>query len=359
MEYVDFIMQYRHYILISAAFILLISQSCTEIMCVVSGYSPGKIKDDCDTPEPGTRLDPRCKLILEYAEMYDVNADSAFDANSKFLDLIKPSVRDVEDIYIPVDSAQILVRMYCNEPDRRRDELPVLIYYHGGGFIWGSVDIFDTYCRKLAGETEALVISVDYRLAPEYKFPVAVKDSYSVVKWVANNITHYGGDPDNIIVMGESAGGNLAAVMPLVSRDSCGPPIRAQIIVCGATTFEEVVFPSRQFFLREGQNYLVSEDYLYRCRTSYLPDSVDTSHPYISPLAAELDEDMPEALVITAQVDPLRDEGKEYARKLHDAGIDVTYREYKGMIHAFMNFYPVLPEARHAIAEIDSFVDGL
>jgi acetyl esterase len=328
-------------------------------MCVISGYPPGNIKDNCETPEPGTRLDPRCKLILEYADKYDVNADSAFDANSRFLDLIKSSVRTVQDIYLPADSTRILIRMYCNVPERNRDKLPVLIYYHGGGFIWGSVDIFDTYCRKLARETEALVISVDYRLAPEYKFPTAVRDSYSVVKWADSNIADYGGDPGKIIVMGESAGGNLAAVMPLVSRDSCGPQIRAQIIVCGATTFEEAVFPSRQYFLRDGQNYLVSEDYLYRCRTSYLPDSVDTSHPYISPLAAELDGDMPEALVITAQVDPLRDEGKEYARKLRAAGIDVVYLEYEGMIHAFMNFYPFLDSARDAIEEVDRFIDRL
>jgi acetyl esterase len=328
-------------------------------MCVISGYKPGEIKNNCNTPEPGTELDPRCKLILEHADMYDVNPDSAFDANSKFLELIKPSVKDVEDIYLPVDSAQIFVRLYCNVPEKKRTRLPVLIYYHGGGFIWGSVDIFDTYCRKLARETEALVISVDYRLAPEYKYPVAVKDSYSVLKWTNRHISKYGGDPDKIIVMGESAGGNLAAVMPLVSRDSCGPPIRAQIIVCGATTFEEVVFPSRQYFLEGGQNYLVSEDYLYRCRSSYLPDSVDVSHPYISPLAADLDRDMPEALVITAQVDPLRDEGKEYARKMRDAGINVYYREYEGMIHAFMNFYPFLESAREAIGEVDRFIDRL
>lgn len=352
-------MQNRHYILIPVVLTLFVFQSCTEIMCVMTGYSPGEIKDNCDTPEPGTKLDPRCKLILEHADMYEVNPDSAINANSKFLDLIKTSVREVDDIYIPVDSAQILIRMYCNVPERKRDKLPVLIYYHGGGFIWGSVDIFDTYCRKLARETEALVISVDYRLAPEYKYPVAVKDSYAVLKWANRHISKYGGDPEQIIVMGESAGGNLAAVMPLVSRDSCGPPIRAQIIVCGATTFEEVVFPSRKYFLRGEQNYLVSEDYLNRCKSAYLPDSVDASHPYISPLQARLDRDMPEALLITAQVDPLRDEGKEYARKMRAAGIEVHYREYEGMIHAFMNFYPFLDSAREAIEDVVRFIDDL
>ena len=343
----------------SAVLPLFFLQSCTEIMCVLTGYNPGEIKNTCDTPEPGTELSPRCNLILKHAAMYAVNPDSVFDKKKNLLEIMKPGIKQNMDLYLTSDTSRIHIRLYCNVPPNKRKDLPVLLYYHGGGFIWGSIDIFDGYCRKLAKETKTILVSVDYRLAPEYKFPAAVNDCYSALKWAADNIHYYGGDPENIIVMGTSAGGNLAAVMPLVSRDSCGPPINAQIIVCGAITFEEIVFPSRQYFLREGRNYLVSEDYMQKCKSAYLPNGVDISNPYISPLTAKLDKNMPAALVITAQVDPLRDEGRAYAIKMKEAGIKVVYREYEGMIHAFMNFYPFLDTAREAIDDVDDFIDNL
>ncbi len=352
-------MQYRSFFILSAAASVLILQSCTEMMCILSGYKPSEIKNTCQTPEPGTELSPRCNLILKQADKYTTNPDSVFESKRHLLSLIKSGVKDIEDIYIPVDTSSILIRMYCNVPENKRRDLPVLIYYHGGGFIWGSIEIFDNYCRKIARKTETLLISVGYRLAPEYPFPYAVNDSYTVLKWIDNNIKQYGGDPGKIIVMGESAGGNLAAVMPIVSRDSCGPDILAQVIICGATTFEETAYPSRQYFLLGDEDYFVSRDYLYRCKSAYLQDNTDVTNPYISPLKADLDEKMPPALIITAQVDPLRDEGREYAIKMKEAGIDVVYREYEGMIHAFMNFYPFLDTAREAIDDVDEFIDNV
>ncbi len=352
-------MHHRILLLISATVSVFIFQSCTELLCILTGYKPSEIKNSCQTPETGTVLSPRCNLILKNVDRYAANPDSVYESKKHLLSLIKPLIRDIKDIDIPVDTTHIRIRLYCNVPEHKRNDLPVLIYYHGGGFIWGSVDIFDGYCRKMARETETLLISVDYRLAPEYPFPCAVIDSYTVLKWAAKNIQQYGGDPGKVIVMGESAGGNLAAVMPIVSRDSCGPYINAQVIICGATTFEETVFPSRRYFLLGDRSYFVNKDYLYRCKSAYLQDRVDVTHPYVSPLKADLDESMPPALVITAQVDPLRDEGKEYATKMKNAGIHVVYREYKGMIHAFMNFYPFLDTAREAIDDVDEFIDNV
>ncbi|MDT8401115.1 MAG: alpha/beta hydrolase [Bacteroidales bacterium] len=352
-------MQYRIFLILILAFSVLVFQSCTDIMCILTGYSPREIRNSCDTPEPGTELSPRCNLILKHAEEYAANPDSVFDEKNSLLKLVKPGIKYTEDIYLRADTSEILMRLYCDVAEQKRDLLPVLIYYHGGGFIWGSVEIFDTYCRKLARETETVLVSVDYRLAPDYKYPTAVRDCYSALKWVQKNISHYGGNPANIIVMGESAGGNLAAVMPLVSRDSCGPQINAQIIVCGATTFEEILYPSRSHFMLEGSTYMISEDYLDRCKSAYLPESASVSHPYISPLNAEMDKEIPPAMVITAQVDPLRDEGKAYAMKMKDAGIDVIYREYEGVIHAFMNFYMFLSDARQAIKDVDEFIEGV
>lgn len=346
-------------LLVSCLITLLSLQSCTDIMCIISGYKPSEIKNNLETPEPGTELNARCNLILKHASKYAENPDSVLESRSTILNIIKPPVREICDIEVPVKDDSIPVRIYCNVRAGKRDSLPVIIYYHGGGFIWGSIDVFDGYCRKLARETETVLISVGYRLAPEYPFPYAVNDSYSVIEWAGSNIHLYGGDPGKIVVMGESAGGNLAAVMPIVSRDSCGPEIYAQIIVCGATTFEEKVFPSRRYFLLQGKSYLVSEDYMYRCKTAYLRNKVDVSHPYVSPLKADLGPDLPPALVITAEVDPLRDEGRAYACKLMENGVDVSYREYKGMIHAFMNFYPFLDTAKEAIDDVDTFIENI
>jgi len=352
-------MHYNILLLVSCLITAFSLQSCTDMMCIISGYKPSEIKNDLVTPEPGTEIDARCKLIVKYASKYTENPDSALESRNRLLKILKPPIKEVYNIDIPVDTASIPIRIYCNIREDKRDNLPVIVYYHGGGFVWGSIDVFDAYCRKLARETESVIISVDYRLAPEYPFPYAVNDCYSVLKWTENNIKDYGGDPGKIIVMGESAGGNLAAVMPIVCRDSCGPDIFAQIIVCGATTFEEKVYPSRRYFLLEGKCYLVSEDYMYRCKSAYLNGKVNVSHPYVSPLKAALDKEMPPALVITAQVDPLRDEGKEYAMKMKDAGIEVVYKEYEGMIHAFMNFYPFLDTAKEAIDDVDTFIDNI
>ncbi|HCC72052.1 MAG TPA: hypothetical protein DEQ09_13015, partial [Bacteroidales bacterium] len=317
-------MDNRIFIIFFGLLSVITLQSCTEMMCILSGYKPSEIKNNCGTPEPGTRLTPRCNLILKHADRYSVNPDSVFNSKKNLLNLIKPNVRYIEDIEILVDTAFIPVRLYCNVPERRRNGLSVLVYYHGGGFIWGSVEIFDRLCRKLAKETETILVSVDYRLAPDYPFPFAVNDCYTALKWTERNIDDYGGDTGKIIVMGESAGGNLAAVMALMSYDSCGPDIEAQIIVCGATTFEETIYPSRQYFMLEGKSYLVSKDFINKCKSAYIPDNIDITHPYISPLNARLDKEMPPVLFITAQVDPLRDEGKEYAMRMKNAGINVV-----------------------------------
>ncbi len=351
-------MQYR-ILLFTAVIISICFQSCTDIMCIISGYKPSEIKNSCQTPEPGTELSERCNLITKYVENFSVNPDSVYQSKKKYLEVIKPRNRFIADKEITTPTHNIPLRIYCDVPAKQREKLPVLVFYHGGGFVWGSIEVFDRICRKIAKETGTVLVAVDYRLAPEHPFPAALSDSYSALEWVAEYIEDYGGDPQKIIVMGESAGGNLAAVMPLMSRDSCGPDISAQIIICGVTTFEESLYPSRKYFLTDNKAYLISEDYMRRCKNSYLPDTVSVTHPYVSPLTAEFDSLMPPAMVITAECDPLRDEGREYAMRMKNEGMDVLYREYEGMIHAFMNFHPFLEESRQAIMDVGSFIDNL
>lgn len=351
-------MQYR-ILLFTAVIMSICFQSCTDIMCVISGYKPSEIKNSCQTPEPGTELSARCNLITKYVEKFSVNPDSMYRSKRKYLEVIKPRNRYIADKEVNTPTHNIPVRIYCDVPARHRKSLPVLVFYHGGGFVWGSIEVFDRYCRKIAKETGTVLVSVDYRLAPEHPFPGAVLDSYNALEWVYEHIEDYGGDPQKIMVMGESAGGNLAAVMPLMSRDSCGPDISAQIIICGALTFKDTLYPSREFFLTDNRAYIISEDYMLRCKNSYLPDTSAVTNPYVSPLTAQFDSLMPPAMVITAECDPLRDEGREYAMKLKNAGTDVVYREYEGMIHAFMNFHPLLKESRQAIKDVGSFIDSL
>lgn len=352
-------MRYRILYIAIIVMVMTLLQSCTDIMCLLSGYNPAQIRSELDTPEPGTRLTARSKLVLNHASRYAANPDSVYDTKKNLLNLIKPYVRVTEDINIEAEGYVIPVRLYCNRQDDDLKGLPVILYFHGGGFIWGDIDKFDAYCRKIARETGTIVVSVGYRLAPEHPFPAAVNDAYAVLEWANSSIRDYGGNPEKIIVMGESAGANLAAVVTIMSRDSCGPPVSAQVLCCPVATFREKIFPSRRYFMLEGKTYMISEDYMYRCKESYLPDSIDLSHPYISPLEAEIDNTFPPALVITAQVDPLRDEGRAYAGKLEEFGVDVIYREYEGMIHAFMNFYPFLEEGKMAIEEVNRFINKL
>ena len=273
--------------------------------------------------------------------------------------LIKPSVRLSVDTIVKLSDYDLPMRIYCDAPESKMQELPVIIYYQGGGFIWGSIEVFDGYCRKLAKTTGGIVVAPEYRLAPRFPFPYAINDSYAALEWVSANARALGGDPDRIIVMGGSAGGTIAAVMALKSYDSGGPDIHAQILCYPGTTFEEILYPSREYFLMSNRSYLLSYEFITKVKKSYLQGDSDYKDPYVSPLLAKLNKDMPPALIITAQADPLRDEGKLYAENLAAAGIEVKYIECEGMIHSFLPFYPILEDSRYILRDIARYIDNL
>ncbi|HVZ24170.1 MAG TPA: alpha/beta hydrolase [Vicinamibacterales bacterium] len=261
-------------------------------------------------------------------------------------------VHRVEDRTIPTPAGGVGIRTYWPRPSAA--PLPLVLQFHGGGFVLCDLDTHDALARHYCRHADAIVVSVDYRLAPEHKFPAAVDDSYAALCWVAEHAGELGGDPTRIAVTGDSAGGNLAAVVCQLARDRRGPAVAFQALVypnveLGAA---EAEFPSRREF--GGGEYFLSTRDMAWFTSLYLNDAAtEVRDPRASPLRAADLRGLPPALVLTAGCDPLRDEGRAYADRLAAAGVPVEYRCYEGAIHVFLSFASVIPagdEARSFVA---------
>jgi acetyl esterase len=241
---------------------------------------------------------------------------------------------------IPGPAGPMAIRIY-----RPKDALrTALVYYHGGGWVVGSLDGADGTCRALANRSRSVLISVDYRLAPEAKFPGPVEDAYAAVRWVADQAADLRIDPTRIAVAGSSAGGNLAAVVALVARDRGGPKIAFQLLTVPATEFRSTARSMSDF----AEGYGLTRADMEWYGGHYLGTDAERDHPYASVLRADL-HGMPPAFVITAECDPLRDDGEAYAEKLRKLGIRATYKRYPGMFHGFLGFPDLLAEAGEAL----------
>jgi acetyl esterase len=253
-------------------------------------------------------------------------------------------VAAVDNRAIPGPAGEIPIRLYRPE-SAGAGAAPCLVWLHGGGFVIGSIDTSDGTCRALANRTGAVVVSVDYRLAPEDPFPAGPEDAYTAVTWIAANGTDLGIDPSRIAVGGDSAGGNLTAVVALMARDRGGPDLRFQLLVYPVTDHS---FETRSY-LENADGYLLTRDAMIWFWDHYIADPVGRDDPYASPLRAGDVSGLPPAFVITAEYDPLRDEGEAYADKLRAAGVPVTLTRYDGMIHGFFGMSLVLNQAKQAI----------
>ncbi len=257
----------------------------------------------------------------------------------------RPEVAAVADLEIPGPAGPIPARAY--RPSERRD-LPVLVYLHGGGWTICSLETHDVTCRQLANAAECLVVSVDYRLAPENPFPAAPEDCYAALAWTAEHAPALGGDPRRIAVGGDSAGGNLSAVVSLMARDRSGPQLCHQLLVYPVTDHSFDTDSYRE----NADGLLLSREMMQGFWGHYLARADDGRHPYASPLRAADLSGLPPAHVITAEYDPLRDEGEAYARRLAEAGVPVVQRRYDGMIHGFFGFTDFIDLAREAVDEV-------
>ncbi len=246
----------------------------------------------------------------------------------------------VEDRRIPGPRGEIPVRIYTPEG---QGPFPVLVFYHGGGWVIGSIKTHDDICRVLARDVPALVVSVDYRLAPEHPFPAGVEDSYAALSWVAENAASIGGDPARLAVGGDSAGGNLSAVVAILARDRGGPRLAHQLLVYPATDMRGDTVSMRE----NGTGYFLTHDIMMWFSNHYV-SAQDRLLPYASPLLTPDLRGLPPATVITAEFDPLRDEGEAYAARLRESDVPVELERHDGMIHGFFTMR-MLPQAREAI----------
>lgn len=261
----------------------------------------------------------------------------------------KEPVDRVEDRTVPGPGGAIPVRLYAPRADA---PLPLLVFYHGGGWVLLNLDTHDGLCRKLANAVGCAVVSVDYRLAPEHPFPAAAEDAHAAARWLADHAGELGLDPARVAVAGDSAGGNLATVTALMARDRGGPALRAQALIYPVTD-ASMSHPSVK---ENAEGYLLTRDGMEYFWGHYLNSPEDGSNPYASPLAAPDLSGLPPALVITAEYDPLRDEGERYADRLREAGVQARLSRYAGTIHGFALLSDRLSLGRQAIAEVSQFL---
>ena len=267
-----------------------------------------------------------------------------------------PELESAKPLAIPAPHGAILARIYTPKMLRKNNGLaPCLVFYHGGGWVIGDIDSHDVVCRKLAHEGELIVISIDYRLAPEHKFPAAVDDAIAAVKWIASNAKDLGIDATRLLVGGDSAGGNLAAVVALAARDGDGPKLAGQVLIYPATDFA-MKHPSHS---EPETSILLTHSVIKWFCNHYLNGPADIDNWQASPARAQTLAGLPPAYLLTAGADPLRDEGDEYARRLKDAGVPVTYKHFPGQFHGFFTMGKLLQQANVAASDIASWIKSL
>ena len=312
------------------------------------------------TPEPGTYLKPVAFSILKKMNQILEEPESYKEPSKWMIRMLTVHQKKVLDTLLHFMDLDVPVRIYYPTKKSLEGNHPVTLFFHGGGFILGSVDQYDLMVSKLARVTGQIIVSVDYRLAPAHPFPAGLMDCYEVLLWFQNQGSEVGADTSRISVMGDSAGGNIATVLTLICRDKQKPQPVCQVLIYPGVTFLDTESPSRIYFGRDTtKQYVLNEAFLQKVKEQYMGNELNDSHPYLSPLEATLTGDLPPALIITAECDPIRDGGRFYAEKLSDAGVQVEHIEYSGMIHAFMSFHMILSDATNAMKQIRDYLEPI
>lgn len=257
---------------------------------------------------------------------------------------------NIKNLTIDINSEKIPVRIYTPEAG---EILPIIIYSHGGSWIAGNLDTHDNVCRKLSQNTKAIVISVDYRLAPENPFPAGLNDVYNVLQWTYKNAKNINGDENHIAIAGDSAGGNLSAAVSLMSKEKNSPRITCQVLIYPSTNIDELNTESWSDF---SNDFNISKEEMEKYISLYVPQKEDKKNPYASPLLANEFNQLPDTLVITAEIDPLRDEGEAYGNKLKETGIQSEVIRFNGVTHGFITMDKITDKADEALNKISSYL---
>ncbi len=298
-------------------------------------------------------LDPTAAAVIEILEQHFPHVDEVDDpVRAREIQAAMPSapvvdeVASVEDRTIAGPAGDLPIRIY--QPlEASATPAPGIVFFHGGGWVVCNLDTHDSACRRLASALGAVVVSVDYRLAPEHPAPAAADDAYAATSWTAANTADLGIDPHRLIVAGDSAGGNLAAVVALMARDLGGPALAFQLllypVIDSSSTRND--HPSK---VENASGFFLTTSQMEWYRNQYVPDDAAGEHPYVSPHLAASHQGLAPACVITAEMDPLRDEAEAYGRLLEAAGVEVTIHRAPGMFHGFFNMDAALSGAADA-----------
>ncbi len=292
-------------------------------------------------------LDPTAKAVMDMMEDNGVSFKGISSMTAVELrnmmqtgELPVEDVARTEDRVIPgADGTELPIRIYW--PSTSDEPLPVVVFFHGGGWVIGGIDSHDGQVREMVNRTAMVYVSVDYRLAPEARFPAAAEDCYAATQWVAANAASIGADADRLGVAGDSAGGNLAAVVALMARDRGGPAIAHQLLIYPCCDMDANAWPSQT---ENGTGYFLTKESMDWFYDQYA-DVADRDNPYASPIKADDLSGLPPACVITAEYDPLRDEGEAYGARLLEAGVDCEVHRYDGMFHGFFGMTLAIPGA--------------
>lgn len=301
-------------------------------------------------------VDPQIQALLNLrANMPPLHTLSVEDARAQFAARAVPGMR-VDEVAKVVNrdmqgpGGSLALRIYTPKGE---GPFPLMVYFHGSGFVVCSLDTHDGMCRNLCAGSGCVVVSVDYRLAPEHKFPAAVDDALAATRWVAANGSALGGDPGRILVAGDSAGGNLAAVTALRVRDEGGPKLIGQLLIYPVTDYYDSGAPSLD---ENAEGYGLTKTGMIWFWNHYLRSPADGANPSVSPMRAKDLRHLPPAMVLTAEYDPLRDEGEFYAEKLKAAGVPVVMKRWEGMNHGFFNWPGLVAKADAAVDEACAWV---
>ena len=298
-------------------------------------------------------LDPQVKAMLDAAQelglppLHECSVEEARDRAVKMrpMDATPAPVGQVANVSIPGPAGDLPIRIYSPEG---KGPFPVLVYFHGGGYVVCNLDTHDQLCHELCNKSDAMIISVDYRLAPENKFPAAIDDCLAATRWLGENAEDLNGDASRIAVAGDSCGGTLATVTNIRIRDEGGPALCGQLLIYPITDYYD---PPSQSYLDNADGYFLTRDGMKWFLDHYLSDPAEGHHPHVSPLRCSDVSGLAPAYVITAEFDQLRDEGDNYAQRLKEAGVDTVHKPYPGMIHGFYSQIGVLDRTEQAINE--------